>query len=113
MQHMWNTLPNIYCHPELRFLHCIAFLCDCIKKDSQVQGGCYRIAGTLQICKMLKPGEKVSRWRNNLPMSPLPRCTVCCNLIWFYFDLDLTEIGIPYSQHSQSWWVAITGMSMN
>ena len=64
---IWNTSPNIYCHPdELSFLHCIVILCDCImKRDSQVQeGGCYRkwIGGTLQICKILKPGEKFSSW---------------------------------------------------
>ena len=63
-----NTSPNIYCHPaELRFLHGIVILCDCmIKRDSQVQGGCYRkrIGGTLQICKILKPGEEFSCRRN-------------------------------------------------
>ena len=37
-----------------------------MKRDSQVQGGCYRkwIGGTLKICKILKPGEKFSSWRN-------------------------------------------------
>ena len=63
---IWNTSPNIYCHPaELSFLHCTVILCDCImKRDSQVQGGCYRkwIGGTLQICKILKPGGTFSSW---------------------------------------------------
>ena len=40
MQHIWNTLPNIYCHLELSSLHCIVVLCDwMVKRDSQVQGG--------------------------------------------------------------------------
>ena len=36
-----------------------------MKRDSQVQeGGCNRkwIGGTLQICKIFKPGEKFSSW---------------------------------------------------
>ena len=61
MQHTWSTLRNIYCHLiELRFLHCVVVLCDCMtKRDSQIQDGCYRkwIGGTLQIWKTLKQGE--------------------------------------------------------
>ena len=34
---------NIYCHLDVSFLHCIVVLCDSMmKRDSQVQGGCYR-----------------------------------------------------------------------
>ena len=59
---------QIYRFPaELRFLHCIVILCDCMmKSDSEVQGGCYSklIGDTLQICKILKPGEKFSRQTN-------------------------------------------------
>ena len=68
MQYMWNTLPNIYCHPAmLSSLHWIVVLCDFImKRASHVQGGCYRkwIGGILQIFKFLKAGERFSSWRN-------------------------------------------------
>ena len=54
----------MFCHPELGLLYCIAVLCDYC--DSQVQGSCYRewIGGACQICKILKPGEIFSSWRN-------------------------------------------------
>ena len=63
MQHIWHTLLNIYCYSELSFLYCIVVLCGYY--DSQNQGGCFRkwIGGTLQICKILKPGERFSSWR--------------------------------------------------
>ena len=61
------TIPNIYCHPKLSFLNCIVVSCDCMmNRDSQVQSGFCRkrIGGTLQIFKILKPGERFSSWKN-------------------------------------------------
>ena len=62
--YIWNILPSIYCHSELSFLYCIVVLCDYC--DSQVHGGFYRkwIGGTLQICKILKPGERFISYKN-------------------------------------------------
>ena len=68
---IWNTSRNIYCHPdELRFLHCIVALCDCMmKRGSQVQGGCSTkwIGGTLKICKFIKPGEVAEEKCHHFP----------------------------------------------
>ena len=62
MQHIRNTLPNIYCHPELSLLHCIVVLFGSMKRASQFQDGCCRklIGDTLQIFKILKPGGRFS-----------------------------------------------------
>ena len=78
-----------------------------MERYSQVQGGCYWkwIGGTLQICKILKPGKKFSNWRETSYQRhycPGAQSFVIYNDFILFF-LDLRKMGVA---------VATTGMLM-